>query len=147
MNFFFLELPPLSNPKSHHHDSKPTRIQNSNLQCSMINPYHKCIVHPKPCNHPIPLTLPLLYFGFLPQNPYEMTKNEMKTFCYLLSICFLHNNLCNLDLLNNQWFYTHLYFAAITSFSTNLVHGSTSKNQILDNFYSIVGIVPTCYCA
>jgi len=22
----------------------------------MINPYLKCIVHPKPCNHPIPLT-------------------------------------------------------------------------------------------
>jgi len=27
---FFLELPSLGNPKSHRHDSKQTRIQNSN---------------------------------------------------------------------------------------------------------------------
>jgi len=29
-DFFSPELPPLGNPKSHYHDSKPTRIQNSN---------------------------------------------------------------------------------------------------------------------
>ncbi len=50
-----LKLSSLNSPKSHH-DSKPTRIQNSNLQCSMINPYPKCLVHPKPCKHPTPLT-------------------------------------------------------------------------------------------
>ncbi len=36
----------LGNPKSHHHDSKPTRIQNSKLQCSMTSPCPKCLVHP-----------------------------------------------------------------------------------------------------
>jgi hypothetical protein len=30
MKSFSLELPFLGNPKSHHHDSKPTKIQNSN---------------------------------------------------------------------------------------------------------------------
>ncbi len=47
-------LPSLSSPKSHHHDPKPTRIQNSNLQCSLNNPYLKCFVHP---NHVIILPL------------------------------------------------------------------------------------------
>jgi hypothetical protein len=71
MKSFSPSLPPLCNPKSHHHDSKPTRIQYSNQQCS---PYPKCFVHP---NHVIilsPLTLPLMYFGLCPQNPCEMTK-------------------------------------------------------------------------
>ncbi len=66
MKSFSPKLPSLGSPKSHNHDSKPTRIQNSNLRCSMISPYPKCLVHPKPCNHVIPLTLPLLYFGFCP---------------------------------------------------------------------------------
>jgi len=39
IEFFPLELPSLGSPKSHHHDSKRTSIQNSNIQCSMINPY------------------------------------------------------------------------------------------------------------
>jgi hypothetical protein len=43
-------LPSLGNTKSHHHDSKPTRIQNSKLQCSMNNPCSECHVHP---NHVI----------------------------------------------------------------------------------------------
>ncbi len=50
MNSFSQKLPSLGNPKSHHPDSKPTRVQNSNLQCSMINPCPKCLVHP---NHVI----------------------------------------------------------------------------------------------
>jgi hypothetical protein len=50
---FSLDLPSLGSPKSHHHDSKPTRFQNSNLQCSMNSPYFKCLVHP---NHAIILT-------------------------------------------------------------------------------------------
>ncbi len=62
--YFFPSFPPLGSPKSHHHDSKPTRIQNSNYQCSMISPYPKCLIHPKPCNHPIPLTLPLCTLDF-----------------------------------------------------------------------------------
>jgi hypothetical protein len=44
MKSFSLEFPSLGSPKSHNHDSKPTRIQNLNLQCSMINPYPKCLV-------------------------------------------------------------------------------------------------------
>ncbi len=103
------KLPSLGNPKSHHHDSKPTRIQNSNLQCSMISPYHKCHVHPKQCNQPTPLTLTPLYFGFHPRNPSEMTKNEMKAFCNLLSTCLLHYNMYNLNLHNNQWLCTHFW--------------------------------------
>ncbi len=35
----------------------------------------------KPCTHPTPLALPLLYFGFRPQNRYKMTENEMKVLC------------------------------------------------------------------
>jgi len=93
----FPKLPSFGNPKSHHHDSKPTRIQNSNLQCS-ISPYPKCHVHPKQCNQPTPLTLPPLYSRFHPQNPYEMTKNEMKPFCNLLSIYLLHYNLYSINL-------------------------------------------------
>ncbi len=54
MNSFFPKLPSLDNPKSHNHDSKPTITQNSNLQCSMINLYPKCFVHP---NHVIILPL------------------------------------------------------------------------------------------
>ncbi len=112
----FLKLLPLGNPKSHD-DSKPTKIQNSNPECSMIRPYFKCLVHPKPCNHPTPLTLPPLYFGFHPQNPCEMTENEMKALCYLLSICLLHNSLCSFDLLGNQRFYTQFWFC-----NFNLLH-------------------------
>ncbi len=36
MKSFSLKLPYLGSPKSHDHHSKPTRIQNSNLKCSMI---------------------------------------------------------------------------------------------------------------
>ncbi len=50
MKSFSEDLPSLGNPKSHHHESKPTKIQNSNLQCSMSSPYSKCLVHP---NHVI----------------------------------------------------------------------------------------------
>jgi hypothetical protein len=64
MNSFSLDLPPLGSLKSHHHDLKPTWIQESNLQCSMINPYPNYLAHPKPCNHPTFLTLSPLYFGF-----------------------------------------------------------------------------------
>ncbi len=46
MNSFSPKLPSLDSPKSHNHDSKPTKIQNSNLQCSMISLYPKCFVHP-----------------------------------------------------------------------------------------------------
>jgi len=42
----------------------------------MINPYPNFLVHPKSHTQFTPLTLPLLYFGFCPQNPYKMT--EMK---------------------------------------------------------------------
>jgi hypothetical protein len=42
---FCPDLPSLGNPKSHHHNSKSIRIQNSNLQCSMSGPYLKCFVH------------------------------------------------------------------------------------------------------
>ncbi len=56
VKYFSLQVPSLGSPKSHHHDSKPTRIQNSNPHRSTINPYPKCFVHPKPCNHPTPLT-------------------------------------------------------------------------------------------
>jgi hypothetical protein len=45
-----LDLPSLGSPKSHHHDSKLTKIQNSKLQCSMSNPRPKCLVDP---NHVI----------------------------------------------------------------------------------------------
>ncbi len=48
MKFFSQEVLSLSSPRSHHHNSKPTRIQHSNLQCSMINSYSKCLVCPKP---------------------------------------------------------------------------------------------------
>jgi hypothetical protein len=54
-----LDFPSLGNPNSYHHDSKPTKIQNSYLQCSMSRPYPKCLVHP---NHVIilpPLTMNL----------------------------------------------------------------------------------------
>jgi hypothetical protein len=44
----------LGSPKSQHHDSKPTRIQNSNQQCSMSSPCPKCLVH---LNHVIILPL------------------------------------------------------------------------------------------
>jgi len=74
----FLDTPPLGNPKSFHYDSKLTRIQNSNQRSSLISPYFKCLVHPRPCNHPIPLTLSPLYFGFRPQNPCKMTKMKWK---------------------------------------------------------------------
>jgi hypothetical protein len=59
------------------------------------------------CNHLTPLTLPFLYFGFCPQNPCEMTKNEMKVFHILLNICFLYYNICSFNLYNNQWLCTH----------------------------------------
>jgi len=101
MKSFSLDVLFLGNPKSHNHDSKPTRIQNSNLWCSMISPYLKCLVHSKPCNHFTPLTLPLMYFGLSPWNLCEMIENELKAFCNLLSICFLHYSFCNLDLFNN----------------------------------------------
>ncbi len=110
MSSFCPNLPPLGNPKSHHHDLKSTRIQNSNLQCSMISPYPNCLVHLKPCNHFTPLTLPPLYFGFRLRNPWKMKENEMKVFCNLLSICLLHYNLCNLNLFSNQWLCTHMWF-------------------------------------
>jgi hypothetical protein len=55
------DLPSLGSLKLHHHDSKPIRIQNSKLQCSMNNPYPKCPIHP---NHVI--ILPPLHFGFRP---------------------------------------------------------------------------------
>ncbi len=55
MESFSPKLPSFGSPKSHHHDSKPTRIQNSNTLCSTISPYHKCLVHPKPCNQFTPL--------------------------------------------------------------------------------------------
>jgi hypothetical protein len=47
---FSPNLPSLGSLKLHHNDSKPTRIQNSKLQCSMSSPYPKCHVHP---NHVI----------------------------------------------------------------------------------------------
>jgi hypothetical protein len=101
MKSFSLEFLSLGSPKSDNHVSKPTRIQNSNLQCSMISPYPKCLVHPKPCNHFTPLTLPLQYFGFRPWNPCEMTENELKAFCNLLSICLLQYSLYSLNLFNS----------------------------------------------
>jgi hypothetical protein len=47
---FSPDLLSLGGPKLHHHDSKPTKIQNSKLQCSMTSPCPKCHVHP---NHVI----------------------------------------------------------------------------------------------
>jgi hypothetical protein len=44
------DLPSLGNPKSHHHDSKLTRIKNSKPQCSMNSPFSTCPIHP---NHVI----------------------------------------------------------------------------------------------
>jgi hypothetical protein len=105
----FPRNPILGNAKSHNHDSKPIKIQNSNLQCSMINPYPKCLVHLKPYNHFTPLTLPLLYFGFCLQNLCEMTENELRAFYNLLSICLFHYNLYSLNLFSNQWFCTQLW--------------------------------------
>jgi hypothetical protein len=60
-NFVFKNLPYF--PKLPHFEqsqvtspcSKPTKIQNSNQQRSMINPYLKCLVHSKSCTHPTPL--------------------------------------------------------------------------------------------
>jgi hypothetical protein len=45
-----LNFSSLGSMESYHHDSKPTRIQNSKLQCSINSPYPKCHVHP---NHVI----------------------------------------------------------------------------------------------
>ncbi len=75
----------------------------------MISPYPKCLLHPKPCNHPTPLTLPPLHFGFHPGNSCEMIENEMKAFRNLLNICLLDYSLFSLDLFNNRWFCTHLW--------------------------------------
>ncbi len=47
--FFFPISSPFGSPKSYHDESKPTRLQNSNLQCFMISPYPNCLTHPKPC--------------------------------------------------------------------------------------------------
>ncbi len=89
-----------------------TRIQNSNLQCSMISPYPKYLIHPKQCNQPIPLRLPPLYFGSHPRNPYEMKENEMKIVGNLLSIWLLHYSIYSLNLCRNQWFCTQLWLCS-----------------------------------
>jgi hypothetical protein len=44
----------LDSLKSHHHNLKPTRIQNSNQRCTMSNPHPKRLVYP---NHVIILPL------------------------------------------------------------------------------------------
>jgi hypothetical protein len=145
MKSFSLEFPSLGSPKSDNHDSKPTRIQNSNLQCSMISPYSKCLVHPKPCNHFTPLTLPLQYFGFRPWNPCEMTENELKAFCNLLSIC-----------LSNTVFIVSTYSivtgsipisssAILTAFSSNLIYDYIYRGYILDTSFVVVGIISICF--
>jgi hypothetical protein len=64
----FPNLSSLGNPKSHHHDSKLTRIQNSKLQCSMNSPCLKCHVHP---NHVIilsPKHYPLCILDSIPKS-------------------------------------------------------------------------------
>jgi hypothetical protein len=96
----------------------------------------------KLCIHLTPLTLPPLYFGFSPWNPWKLIENEMNVLCNVLNICFLHYNLCNFNLFNNQWFYI-----VLTSLSTNLVYGFISKGCIFDTFFSIVGIILTCFCS
>jgi hypothetical protein len=96
----------------------------------------------KLCIHLTPLTLPPLYFGFSPWNPWKLIENEMNVLCNVLNICFLHYNLCNFNLFNNQWFYI-----VLTSLSTNLVYGFISRGCILDTFFSIVGIDSTCLCS
>jgi hypothetical protein len=37
MNFFLPNLPSLGSPKSHHHDSKSTKIQNSKFKPTMFH--------------------------------------------------------------------------------------------------------------
>jgi hypothetical protein len=72
-------------------------------------------VHKKSSNHPTPVTLPLLYFGFRPRNPWKMTKNEMNVFYNILNIDFPYDNLYNFNLYSNPWFYTHFWL-----YSSNL---------------------------
>ncbi len=81
-----------------------TRIQNSNLQCSMTNPYFTCLVHPKQCIQLTPLTFPPFYYGLYPKNPCEM-----KVVYNLLSIWLFHYSFYSLNLYVNQWFCTHLW--------------------------------------
>ncbi len=145
MKCFSLKLLPLGNPKSYHDSNQQEfKIQTYNVPWS--DPILNALFIQ---NHVIILPLlrlHLLYFGFRPRNPCEMTENEMKAFYYFLSIC-LHNSLCSFHLLGNQWFCTHFASTALTSFSTNLIYGCTSRSCILDTSSSIVGIVSTCFCA
>ncbi len=66
----------------------------------------------KPCNHPTPLTLPPLNFGFHPWNSWKMTKNEMKIFYNFLNMFLLHYSFCSLDLFSNSWFCNHLWLCS-----------------------------------
>ncbi len=50
-----------------------------------------------------------MYFGFCPRNLGKMTKNEVNVFYNVFNIYLLYDNLCNLNLYNNQWFCTHLW--------------------------------------
>ncbi len=70
--FSFLDPPPLGNPQSsswfktnNNSKFKLTKFLDQSLSWMLI--------HPKSCIHPTPLTLPPLYFGFHPQNPWKMT--------------------------------------------------------------------------
>ncbi len=113
----------------------------------MISPYPTYLIHLKPCNHPTPLTLPFLYFGFCPKNPWKMIENEMKVFCNLLRIYLLHYSLYSLDLFNSQWFNTHLWLCNFDLLLTNSTFGFISRGCILDTFSSIAKIISTCSCS
>ncbi len=82
----------------------------------------------KPCTHPTPLTLPPLYFGFCPQNPYKMIENENESIPYLYTHLSPPLHIYRLHLYNNEWFCPHLWlcsfdlYICFCSFDLLLLH-------------------------
>jgi len=122
-------------------------------------------VHPKSCNHPTPLSLPLLYFGFHPWNLWKMIENVMKVFCNIINISPLYDSLCNFTCTTTSGSIPTCGYAILTcisisiiltcisifivptSSSTNSICGFISKGCILDTSFYIVGIISTYPCS
>jgi hypothetical protein len=146
MNFTFPKLPPLGSPQvtiNMDENYSKFKIQTPNVQWSIL--IRNSLYIQKQCNLPTPLTLPLLYSRFRPQNPYEIAENEMKSLCNLLSFWLPNYSFCSLSLYNNQGFCAYLWICILTSSSTNLLYVSTSSGYILDYFTFVVGVV-SIYC-
>jgi hypothetical protein len=100
------------------------------------------IVHPKSYIHPTPLTLPLLYFGFYPQNPCKM-----RIFYIPLNMCFPYDKFVILIYTQTSGsIFTFCYVFLIFS-PTNSICGSISKCCILDISSSSARIASTFLCS